>query len=394
MATPPSLPPEEPHPPRAQTRVVVDLSAFSHNLRLIRSRCKETTRIMAVIKADAYGHGAETMARTAIASGVDFLGVARFNEARTLRRAGISAPILIFGSILPLQIPYAAAHDIRISVGDLEVAKTLSQVAGTLEQPVKVHIKIDTGMGRLGLAAGDTETAAQDALAISRLPGFGIEGLYTHFANADVPDKTHTLNQFQAFTALKARLQELGFVPAICHAANSAATLELPQTHLDMVRPGISIYGLSHTPGQAPEDDGLKRVMSIESEIIHIKDVEKGFPVGYGSTYVTDRATTIATVPIGYGDGYRRFNSSKGVMLAGGQRAPVAGRICMDLTMLDTGHIPGLKIGDPVTIMGRQGEACLWAEELARLSHTVNYEIVASLTRRMPIHYIHSHEGA
>ena len=229
MATPPSLPPEEPHQPRAQTRVVVDLSAFSHNLRLIRNRCEESCRLMAVIKADAYGHGAETMARTAIASGVDFLGVARFNEARTLRQAGISAPILIFGSIPPLQIPYAAAHDIRISVGDLEVARSFSRVAEALEVPVKVHIKADTGMGRLGLAAADTETAAQDALAISRLPGFDVEGLYTHFANADVPDKTHTLNQFQAFTALKARLQELGVVPAICHAANSAATLDSPR---------------------------------------------------------------------------------------------------------------------------------------------------------------------
>ena len=372
------------------TRVVVDLTALSHNIKTIKSRCDRTVIFMAVIKADAYGHGAVQVAKTAVEAGAEFLGVARLNEAKTLRDAGITAPILLFGSILADQAEYAAANDIRISVGDVDMARALSHQAPST--PLKIHIKLDTGMGRLGLATGNPEDATEAALAIGRLPNLEVEGLYTHFANADTPSPGPTLDQFEAFMAVRSRLDQAGHLPPICHAANSAATLTLPQTHLDMVRPGISMYGLSHSPNISPEDDGLKRLMSIESKIIHLKKVDKGFPISYGSTYITPRATTIATIPIGYGDGYRRFNSNKGIMLAGGKRAPVVGRVCMDLTMIDTGEIPGLKPGDPVIIMGKQGDDHLWAEELADLSHTVNYEVVASLTRRMPIHYIKPQE--
>ena len=383
--TPPN--PNIPQAPRPHTRVIVDRAAFQHNITGIKQGCQPGTRLMAVIKADAYGHGAAAMAQTAVESGADFLGVARINEAHALRQDGIKAPILLFGPFFPDQAPWAAAHGIRLSVSSLETAQALSQAAKDLETPVKIHIKTDTGMGRMGLSTANLEETVKEILAMAQLPGLEVEGLYTHFANADEPDKTHTLGQFQTFMDLKQALSDQGLAPAICHCANSAATLELPQTHLDMVRPGISLYGLSHSPGQAPEDDNLKRVMSIESRIIHLKSVPKGFTVSYGSTWTAPRDTMIATVPIGYGDGYRRFNSNKGAMLVGGQRAPVVGRVCMDLTMLDVGHIPGLAVGDPVVIMGRQGEETLWAEELAALSHTVNYEVVASLTRRMPIHY-------
>ncbi|MCG8568166.1 MAG: alanine racemase [Desulfobacterales bacterium] len=375
-----------------QTRVVVDLSAFIHNLKTIRSQCAPQTRIMAVIKADAYGHGDVTIARAAEAHGADFLGVARITETQKLRRAGIGLPILLFGSISPNQVAYAASHDIRISIGDVETARTISQVAQTLPHAVKVHIKADTGMGRLGLSTADIETAAREALAISQLPGLDIEGLYTHFPCADEADKAPTLAQFDTFMALKDKMANLGLSPGICHCANSAATMTLPRTHLDMVRPGISLYGLSYNTDQPPEALGFKRAMSIVSEVIHIKTVPRGFSVSYGATHVTDKETTIATVPIGYGDGYPRLNSNTGIMLAGGKRARVIGRVCMDLTMIDTSHIPGLKVGDPVVIMGRQGNECLWAEELARLTRTLNYEVVASLTRRMPIHYIHTEE--
>jgi len=348
---------------------------------------------MAVVKADAYGHGAVRVARTALKAGATFLAVARFEEALGLRNADIDAPILLFGYSLPEYVPYMAENGVRAAVNTLDSARQLSRQAADIGTPLKVHIKIDTGMGRLGFPLGDLRKApsGEDPLsqtveivkAVAALPGIHVEGIFTHFANADSKDKSHARGQFARFLGLLDALQETGIQFPLRHAANSAAIIELPETHLDLVRAGIAQYGLWPSEEVDRSRIHLQPAMTLKSRIIQVKSVPAGFAVSYGSTYRTPRPTRIATVPIGYADGLDRVLSSRGQMLVNGVRAPILGRVCMDLTMIDVGHIPQAAPGEEVVVLGRQGAEAITAEEIAGLAGTINYEIVSSLTSRV-----------
>ena len=381
----------------ALTRAEVDLGALAHNYGELRRLTAGSAGTMAVVKADGYGHGAAQVARVALKCGAKFLAVARFDEALRLRRDGIEAPILLFGYCMPAYAPYMAKNDIRAAVNSLGAAQRLSTAAEQAGITVKVHVKIDTGMGRLGVlaealaldaSAAQSSDTARDVLSITSLPGIDVEGIFTHFANADTKDKTHVRWQFAQFRELVNNLHQQGFQVPYRHAANSAATIELPETHLDLVRPGIAQYGLWPSAEVDKRLIDLKPVMTIKSTVIQVKDVGSDFAVSYGSTYRTPGPSSIATVPIGYADGFDRLLSSTGHMLVKGVRAPIVGRVCMDLTMIDVGHIPDVALEDEVVVLGRQGDEEISADEIAAHVGTINYEIVSSLTSRVTKIYI------
>lgn len=381
---------------RPQASADVDLGAVGRNIKALKRLTAAGTRIMAVVKANAYGHGAAPVARAAVTAGADFLAVARISEAVELREAGIDAPLLLFGIPLPEQAPYLATHDIRATIADLETARTLSGHLKSRNLTLSVHIKVDTGMGRLGfvhnsLAPSDDHPVIKDILGIQALRNIRVEGVYSHLACADEADKTHAREQVRRFSLLTEELNAAGTPPYIFHCANSAGLIDLPESHFDMVRPGISIYGLWPSDQMDRSRVSLEPAMSIRSNIIQVKQVPEGFNVSYGGTHVTPRPTAIATVPVGYADGYSRLLSNRGQMLVRGVRAPVVGRVCMDFTMIDVGHIPDAATGDEVVILGRQGKEEITADELARLTRTINYEITAGLTGRIPLHHTEPH---
>ena len=370
----------------------IDLKAIGHNCREVKRIIPSQTRFMAVVKADACGHGALMAAKTALNNGADLLGVARAAEGIALRRAGFQVPILVLGYTSPAETKLLLDHDLTQTVFDPEQAREFSQKALALGETLQAHLKIDTGMGRLGLVAvPDTHEdgeynpqALEQALNMARLSGIHLEGCYTHFAQADSADKTHARGQLKCFQALTRALKEKGLTFEFCHAANSAGVIDLPASHLDMVRPGIMLYGLYPSREVDHQVVSLKPAMSLKTRLAQIKEVGPGFHISYGSTFVTETATKIATLPVGYADGYRRNISSRSAMLVRGVRAPVVGRICMDQTMLDVGHIQGVKVGDEVVIMGTQKSEQIPAEELADLLGTINYEIVSTIMARVP----------
>jgi len=353
---------------------------------------------MAVVKANGYGHGSVEVARCALNNGADALGVARIHEAVLLRRNGIDAPILVLGFTPAYFFKDILDYKIIQTIFSLRAAESLSSFAVLNKKKVKVHIKIDTGMGRLGIVAGrfdrynngndQTEYAKKEVESIFRLPGLEPEGIFTHFSMADSLDKSFSRRQFKIFIEFINSLKSQGIEFGIRHAANSAGIIDMPETHLDMVRAGIAMYGLYPSEEVKKERAFLMPAMAVKSLIIHLKNVNAGFKVSYGATYETKKPTTIATVPIGYADGYNRLLSSRGYMLVGGERAPITGRVCMDLTMLDIGGISGVEQGDEVVIIGKQKNSVIKAEEIAALTDTINYEVVSSLTERVKRIYI------
>jgi alanine racemase len=376
----------------------IDLGALAHNYRELKRVTESSAAMMAVVKADGYGHGAHHVARVALENGADLLAVARMGEAVRLREAGISAPILLFGHSLPAYVDILASQDIRASLNSLDGARSISAKAVRRKKTIKAHIKIDTGMGRLGLMVDDIAVqtvsgkqfnrAIKDILTITTLPGIEVEGIFTHFANADSRDKNHAMIQLSRFKKLLDSLKKHSFRVKYRHAANSAAIIEMPASHLDLVRPGIAQYGLWPSDEVDKRRIDLRPVMSIKSRVIHVKEVGVDFAVSYGSTHVTSRPTRIAAIPIGYADGYDRILSSKGHMLVRGMRAPIIGRVCMDLTMIDVGHVPDVRLEDEVVILGSQGNETISADEIAERVGTINYEIVSSLTSRVPKVYV------
>lgn len=376
----------------------IDLNAIAHNVAELRRITRPGARLMAVVKANGYGHGAVEVARTALANGAEWLGVARLPEAILLREAGFGAPILVFGYTPPAEAGGLVEFDLRQSVYSLAAAKAYSAAAAAQGKRIRVHLKVDTGMGRLGAvpaalsdkASGDTvgEEFIREATAIARLPGLEAEGIFTHFAAADNADTSYARRQLALFLEVLSALRAAGLEFALRHAANSAAVIALPESHLDLVRPGIALYGL------APSDEidlaavSLKPAMALKTRIIHLKSVPAGTCISYGMTYRTPAPTVIATIPAGYADGYRRLFSSKGEMLVGGRRVPVVGRVCMDLTMLDVGAVPGARIEDEVVIFGKQGGESISADDLARALDTINYEIVCDIAARVPRVYV------
>ncbi len=368
----------------------IDLTAIASNIRQLRKTVHPDVAILASVKANGYGHGAVPVAKTALKNGVDMLGVARYGEAILLRQKGIDAPILILGHTSPDLTENLLQNNLIPTVFSLAVAEKYSAAALKKKEKLKVHLKVDTGMGRNGVLPDELAGVEEEGRDIAevehicKLEGLDVAGVYTHFACSDEKDKSSAKNQLTRFFRLLDRLSQRGIRFSLRHAANSAAVIDLPETHLDMVRPGIAVYGLYPSSEVDKKKLLLKPAMSIKARICQLKHVSAGFSVSYGSTFTTEKPTTIATVPIGYADGYDRSNSSCGYMLVGGQRAPVVGRVCMDFTMLDVGHIENVRIGDEVVILGSQGSDHISAEEIAARSGTINYEVVCTLMDRVP----------
>jgi alanine racemase len=380
------------------TRAEIDLGAYAHNIKELRRITHPDAQLMAVVKANGYGHGAAEVAREALQNGAQWLGVARFNEAVELRKAGLEAPLLILGYTPADLARQLIEYDLTQTVYDYSNAEVFSGKASKLGKKISVHIKVDSGMGRLGLVTDVLfpEKTIREAnpnpieviSKITKLAGLDVQGIFTHFATADSADKSYANQQLEIFLEFLHELHRDGLQPPVRHAANSAALIDMPESHLDMVRPGIATYGLAPSDEVNKDNANLKPVMSLKSSIIHLKKVSAGFNVSYGITYQTDKPTTIATIPVGYADGFNRLFSSSGQMLVHGQKVPVIGRVCMDLTMLDVGNIPDVEIEDEVVIFGRQGDACITADEMATQLNTINYEIVSTIMPRVSRIYV------
>ena len=384
-------------------KACIDLDAIQKNIHNLKQITDKKSKFMAVVKADAYGHGAVQVAKTAVEAGADWLGLARLNKVAEIRQAGIKVPILVFGYIHPSQAAMINDLDLVATVYDFEMAKALSSKAILLNRPVKVHLKVDTGMGRVGIVIGRNNKSLADKTArkqvlkeiekIIKLPGIDFNGIYTHFAAADHKDRTYTDLQIELFASLLDDLKKKKIEFEICHAANSAGIIEFPESHFDMVRAGISIYGLYPSSEVDKSKVKLAPAMTLTSIVTSVRKVAKGFYVSYGMTHETQKATRLASVPVGYADGFSRRFSSNGIMLVKGHRAPVVGRVCMDQTMIDVGNIPNVKTGDEVVLIGSQGNKTIGADELAARINTINYEIVSALTFRVKRIYSDSCSG-
>lgn len=372
----------------------IDLSAIACNVRLLKALIGDACRLMAVVKADGYGHGMCRVAETALANGASMLGVARAEEGLCLRENGVRSPILVMGYTPVERIPEMAFNNLTLTVWSEDQARLISEAALRTEAVIPVHYKVDTGMGRLGESFSDEDVSSGLAetvgriVAVSGLPGISLAGIYTHFASADDEDKTHTLAQLARFLQLTKAVKVAGLSHLIRHAANSAAVIDLPETCLDMVRTGVAVYGLCPSPAMNCRRISLHPAMTWKTRIVQRKQVPAGATVSYGSTYTTPKPTTLAVVPVGYADGYNRALSSRGQMLVSGKRVPVVGRVCMDLTILDLDGVDDVAVGDEVVVLGQQGRARITADEIAAWLNTINYEVVTGVSRRVPRVYV------
>ena len=364
--------------PDRPTMLRIDLDALAQNTRAIRAVVQ--VPLMAVLKADAYGHGAVPCARTVLQNGASLLGVATLGEALQLRNADIAAPILILGYTPPWQALDAVRQGISCAVFDLATAQALSAAALQVETVARVHVKVDTGMTRLGLPVAEVVPFLQ---LLQALPGVQVEGLFTHFATSDEAETTFFELQLQRFEHLLAELDDAGLRPPLIHAANSAAALRWPQARFDLVRVGLALYGLDPAPGVSLPLE-LQPVMGFYTEIAQVRDVPAETPISYGCTFVTSQPARIATIPVGYADGFRRAPYAWREVLVGGKRVPLVGRVCMDYAMIDVSHCPTTRRGDPVVLIGAQGAERITAEEVAMWLQTSAYEVVSAILPRVP----------
>ena len=369
--------------PIRPTWVEINLSAIAHNTRRIAALIGPRVRILASLKADAYGHGAVKVGHTVLHNGATMLGVATVSEAMPLREAGINAPILVFGYVPAWQMREAVHLDVTLTLYSIEAAQAVSRAALALGKTALAHIKVDTGMGRLGIRAEQIENIVQLVKMVRNLPGLQLEGIFTHFAMADSLDSTHTRMQLARFQQVLQVLEEEGIRPPLAHAANSAATLTLPEARLDMVRPGIALFGL-HPSEEVPLPHGFRAALSFKTQVSQVKLIPAGECLGYGCTFYTEQPTMIAVLPVGYADGFRRAPANWGSVLIHGQPAPLLGRVCMDQCMVDVSRIPQTRVGDEVVLIGRQGSASLTAEQVAQRLGTINYEVVSEILARVP----------
>ncbi len=365
-----------------QNLVTVDLSAIRNNFLLMRSRVGQTVRVMAVVKANAYGHGIVEVSRTIEAAGGSDLAVAIPEEGIRLREAGIRANILVLGAATDVAAEAAVVNDLTLTVFEPEMVAMLEETAQRIGKPALMHIKLDTGMNRIGLrTAGEADALA---IALSQAPHVKATGIYTHFADADNLSKSgisdYTQKQLAAFRALKAH-----FDPSIpAHASNSAMSLLSAEADFSMIREGISLYGYPPVPTDLP----FRPALRWEAEVVYVKDIAAGESVGYGCTFTAERPMRIATVAVGYGDGYHRAASNRGQMLVGGKRADIVGRICMDQTMIDVTGIDGVAVGSKAVLIGTQGDGRIGADELASWAGTISYEVLLAVTERVPRVYL------
>ncbi|MFZ5974300.1 MAG: alanine racemase [Bacillota bacterium] len=364
-----------------RTHVVIDLDSFSQNVRNLKSCIGPKTLLMAVIKADGYGHGALEIAHTALQSGADWLGVATPDEGGQLREAGITAPILVLSGAMEQGMNTVVKYDLRLTVFNIGGLWRLDEEAKRQGKHVKVHLKVDTGMNRVGV---HKPKRLNDVLSrIEQCANLELEGVFTHFATSDDADKTFTLLQNQRFQDTVRVMEEKGHTSLLMHAANSAAILDLPETHYDMVRAGIAMYGC-YPSAEVQKTVPLYPVMKWKTVILHVKKIPAGETVSYGRTFTTERDTFVATIPVGYGDGYKRLLSNRAHVLVRGEKAPVIGRVCMDQTMIDVTDIPDVLPGDEVVLLGRQGNESVTADQMAEWAETISYEILLSVSQRVP----------
>ena len=365
------------------TSARVDLQALAHNFAEVVRRA-EDRKILAVVKAQAYGHGAVPVSRRLLSLGADMLGVALIEEGRELRAAGIDAPILVMGAEFPEQAEAIAALQLIPALTSMSVARALSTAAKKLKINVSVHVKIDTGMGRIGISPDE---APGFVAALRKLPGIEVQGLMTHFADADLRDKEFASIQLDRFEALVKGLDARGMSIPVRHAANSSAILDYRRALFTMVRPGLMLYGYNPLEAGAVKAD-LRPVLSLTTRIAFLKKVPAGVPISYGRTFVTNRESLIATLPIGYADGYSRALSNKGEALVRGVRAPVVGRVCMDMCMIDVTGVPAVSEGDEVLLIGSQGNERITAEDIAAKTGTIAYEVLCGISSRVPRIYL------
>ncbi|MGI6145950.1 MAG: alanine racemase [Firmicutes bacterium] len=370
------------------TWVEVDTDAIADNLRVVRNALPQGAKVMAVVKADGYGHGAVPVAQAAIEAGAEFLGVALVEEGIALRRAGITRPILYMETLFPWQASELVEAGLTATVASFECADLLEEAAARLRRKVPVHIKVDTGMGRLGLSPSEIPALVAH---VSRLPHLELEGIFTHLACAECDDDI-TRQQLGKFSDLLDQLKREGYDIPIAHAANSAAAMQVADSAFDMVRVGAAMYGISPN-GTGPLYPGLRPALSFITKVSYVKTVCAGTTVSYGATYRCRCTETIATLPVGYADGYSRALSSKGQVILGGQRRPIVGRVCMDQTMIAVPPDVPVRVGDEVVLIGAQGSERITVEEVAAITGTISYEVVCSISKRVPRVYTGKQQG-
>ncbi len=368
-----------------RTYARIDLQAIRHNIQQTREHIQSGTKIMAVVKANAYGHGAVPVSK-ALTDLVDAYGVAIIEEALELRKAGIDKMILILGYTPEPWYDELVENQISQTIYTYEMAERLSEVAVSLGKRTPVHIKLDTGMGRIGFTP--TAEALEVVERIANLPGLVLEGIFTHFARADEKTIEAAKEPFARYMKFVRALEERGIRIPVKHVSNSAAIISFPEANLDMVRSGITTYGLYPSEEVSKDRLQLQPAMEWKTRISYVKKVEPGTSISYGGTFTAKQPMLVATVPVGYADGMKRDLSGRGRVLVHGEYAPVLGRVCMDQFMIDVTGIPDVKMGDEVTIFGRDGERCIPVEEIAGMSHSFNYEFVCNVAERVPRKYI------
>lgn len=360
----------------------IDLKAIGHNLREVK-KLVGSTKIMAVVKADAYGHGILEVSRACLDYGADRLAVAFMDEALILRRGGVKCPIMILGWTPPQDYERAIENDVILTIYNLDEARRLNQLAESMGKKATVHLKVDTGMTRIGLVP--SEKSLETAINIMALENINVEGIYTHFSKADEADKSYSYRQLEGFLDFTAKIEKRAQqVIPIKHAANSAAIIDMPEAYLDMVRPGIILYGLKPSEEVDYNRIDLLPVLSIKAKVTRVENFPSGTRVSYGGTFITTRETKIASLPLGYSDGYSRLLSGKAQVLWGEKRLPVIGRICMNQCMVDVSEAPQVKVGDEFIIIGKGKNDSISVDEIAEKLGTINYEVICMLSHRLP----------
>ncbi len=367
----------------------INLDAIGHNIREIRKRIEPKTQLLAIVKADAYGHGSLEVSRVCLYNGANQLGIATCDEGIALRQASITVPMLILGNTVDSQLKDVVDYRLTQAVFDFELAQKLSDTAVMYNKTALVHIKVDSGMGRIGFEP--TEESLDIIDKIFALPGIQVTGVFTHFATADEKNKDFTMEQYKKFRFITDGIEARGHKGLIRHCANSGAILDCPELQLDMVRSGIITYGMFPSD-EVSMDISLEPAMEWKSQVSYVKTVDEGVSIGYGRTYFTDKKTKVATIPVGYADGYSRSLSNRGRVLINGKFANVIGNICMDQMMVDVTDIEGVSAGSEVVLMGKQGENQITAEELAKTENTINYEVVCNVGKRVPRVFIRNDE--
>ena len=358
----------------------VSLDNLKHNIEQIKSKLSDNVKLCGIVKANAYGHGVEEIAANLVEQGVDYLAVAFIDEAVELRLCGFEQPILILGNTPKDTAEQVVEYNVTASVYNKETAEILSAEAVKQNKIAKIHIKIDTGMSRIGFLPD--RCSVDEIVSVSKLPTIEIEGIFTHFACSDSDDKAMTLKQFDKFMNIVSELENLGIKIPIKHCCNSAAIINYPEMHLDMVRAGIILYGMY--PSDIKYDIDLKPLMNFKTSVINVKTLQAGETISYGATYIVEKAMKVATIAVGYADGYSRLLSNCGRVLVNGQFANIVGRICMDQCMIDVTNVHNISIGDEVILFGADENENLPIEELAVKLGTINYELPCIINNRVP----------